>query len=419
MKSILIAAFAVCASVARAVTVPANFTSTPVVEGISRPTTMTFAPDGRLFVCEQGGKLRVVKNGALLATPFLTVTVDSDGERGLLGVAFDPDFATDPYVYVYYTAPTSPRHNRISRFTANGDTTVPKSELVLMDLDNLSSATNHNGGAIHFGKDGKLYAGIGENANRNNAQTLTNRLGKMLRINKDGTIPEDNPFYGTALGANRAIWALGLRNPFTFAVQPGTGRIFINDVGEVTWEEVNDGVAGSNYGWPVVEGVGGNAAYRDPLLTYPHSGLPNESGCAISGGAFYNPVTPRFPPEYTGAYFFADLCGAWIRRFDPDTGQSFAFATGLPSQMVDVKIGDDGSLYYLARGGGVVGKISYVPPPYTLADAGNALKLAAGLAQADAGSLFRLNVVNDGASDGAVDLQDAVAVLRKVPAPEG
>ena len=186
---------------------------------------MEFAPDGRLFVCQQGGQLRVIKNGVLLPTPFLSLAVDSSGERGLLGVAFDPDFSTNNFVYVYYTpAASSPRHNQVSRFTANGDVAAAGSEVVILTLDNLSTATNHNGGAIHFGSDRKLYVAVGENANGANSQTLTNRLGKMLRINSDGSIPTDNPFYNTASGLNRSIWSLGLRNPFTFAFQPGTGR---------------------------------------------------------------------------------------------------------------------------------------------------------------------------------------------------
>src|ERR1041384_2060188 len=109
---------------------------------------MAFAPDGRLFICQQGGQLRVIKNGALLATPFLTVTVDSAGERGLLGAAFDPNFATNNFIYIYYTATTPATHNRVSRFTANGDVALAGSEVVLLDLNNLSSATNHNGGAM-------------------------------------------------------------------------------------------------------------------------------------------------------------------------------------------------------------------------------------------------------------------------------
>ena len=164
-----------------AATLPAGFSETLVANGLSSPTSMDFAPDGRLFVCLQGGQLRVIKNGSLLPAPFVSLTVNSSGERGLLGVAFDPNFATNNFVYVYYTAPTPSIHNRVSRFTANGDVAVAGSELVLLDLENLS-ATNHNGGAIHFGPDGKLYVAVGENAVPSNSQTLANRLGKVLRI---------------------------------------------------------------------------------------------------------------------------------------------------------------------------------------------------------------------------------------------
>ena len=297
---------------------PTGFAETQVASGLSSPTAMAFAPDGRLFVCQQGGQLRVIKNGTLLAAPFLTVTVSSSGERGLLGVAFDPDFASNHFVYVYYTATTPAVHNRVSRFTANGDVAVPGSETILLELNNLSSATNHNGGAMHFGPDGKLYIAVGENANSANAQTLGNLLGKILRINRDGSIPADNPFFNQATGVNRAIWALGLRNPFTFAFQPGTGRMFINDVGEGTWEEINDGMAGANYGWPSTEGPTTNPAHRGPIFYYGH-GSGGTTGCAITGGAFYNPATLQFPPQYEGQYFFADFCSGWIRRLDPAT----------------------------------------------------------------------------------------------------
>src|SRR6185369_1049175 len=168
---------ALTAGIANAATLPSGFTETQI-SGLSSPTAMEFAPDGRLFVCLQTGQLRVIKNGALLPTPFVSLSVDSSGERGLLGIAFDPNFAANNFVYVYYTVSTTPRHNRVSRFTANGDVAVGGSELVLLDLNNLSTATNHNGGAIHFGPDGKLYIAVGENANGSNSQTLTNLLGK-------------------------------------------------------------------------------------------------------------------------------------------------------------------------------------------------------------------------------------------------
>jgi glucose/arabinose dehydrogenase len=318
---------------------------------------MDIAPDGRIFVCQQGGSLRVIKNGALLSTPFMTLTVDSSGERGLLGVAFDPNFAGNNFIYVYYTVTSTPRHNRVSRFTANGDVVMAGSEVVLLDLNDLSGATNHNGGAIHFGPDGKLYIAVGENANPPNSQTLTNLLGKVLRINSDGTIPSDNPFVSTTTGMNQAIWALGLRNPFTFAFQPGTGRLFINDVGQNTWEEINDGIAGSNYGWPDTEGQTSDPAFRSPLFFYGHGTSPT-TGCAIAGGTFYNPTTAQFPASYVGKYFFADLCSGWIRLLDPATNTATGFATNI-SQPVDLKVGADGSLYYLSIGSGAVFRVQF------------------------------------------------------------
>jgi glucose/arabinose dehydrogenase len=342
---------------ASAASLPPGFAETSVAYGFSNPTSMALAPDGRIFVCEQGGRLRVIKNGTLLGTPFLTVVVNSTGERGLLGVAFDPAFASNGYVYVYYTATTPTIHNRVSRFTANGDQAVAGSETVLLNLDALSSATNHNGGALHFGNDGKLYIAVGDNANGSNAQTLSNLLGKILRINKDGTIPTDNPFYGTAAGVNRAIWALGLRNPFTFAFHRTTGRMFINDVGQDTWEEIDDGIKGSNYGWPLTEGHTSDPRFRDPLYVYAH-GSTATTGCAITGGAFYDAPTGQFPPAYANTYFFADYCSGWIRRYDPANGTVTGFATGA-SAPVDLRVGADGSLYYLARGGKAVFRVRY------------------------------------------------------------
>jgi glucose/arabinose dehydrogenase len=333
---------------------------------------MAFAPDGRLFVCQQGGELRVIRDGVLLAANFLSLTVDSVGERGLLGVAFDPGFATNGFVYVYHTVPGAPPRNRVSRFTAAGDVALPAGGVTVLDLDNLSFASNHNGGAIHFGPDGKLYVATGDNASAANAQSFANRLGKILRIEPDGSIPPDNPFFNTAIGANRAIWALGLRNPFTFAFQPGTGRMFINDVGQSTWEEIDEGFAGANYGWPACEGAcrPANPAYRDPVFQYGHNFADRGSnGCSINGGAFYNPPVTQFPREFIGAYFFADYCSGWIRALDPGRSNVVTlFASGL-AQPVDLQTGPDGRLYYLARGGGfggaagLVGAIHFVNQP--------------------------------------------------------
>ena len=341
-----------------AATLPVGFTESQWGSALpSAATSMAFAPDGRLFVCLQSGQVRVItENGVLLPNPFISLSVDSNGERGLLGVAFDPNFESNHFVYIYYTMPGSPAHNRISRFRANGNVAVPNSEFVLVNLDPLSNATNHNGGAIHFGPDGKLYAGVGENANGANSQSLSNRLGKILRINSNGSIPSDNPttfpgIAGSTTGPNRAIWAVGLRNPFTFAFQPGTTRLFINDVGQSTWEEINDGIRGSNYGWPIVEGPASppNPNFRDPIFFYGH-GSSSTTGCAIVGGAFYNPPVLQFPRRFVGKYFFADLCSGWIRVFDPLSHTASDFASDI-SNPVDLHVGPDGALYYLTRSG--------------------------------------------------------------------
>jgi glucose/arabinose dehydrogenase len=333
-------------------TLPSGFVETTVASGIASPTAMAIAPDGRIFVCSQTGALRVIKNGVLLATPFVNLSVDSVGERGLLGIAFDPHFTLNHYIYLYYTVPPTPAHNRVIRFTANGDVAVPGSGTVLLELSSLSTATNHNGGALHFGPDGNLYIAVGDNAKGSNSQNLSNLLGKILRIASDGTIPSDNPFVESTT-ARHEIWALGLRNPFTFAFRGTTNFMYINDVGESTWEEIDLGQAGANYGWPATEGPTTNPAYKNPLYYYGHS-----DGCAITGGAFYSPSTPNFPSSYVGKYLFGDYCSGFIRMLDPSTAKATTFITGA-SQPVDIQVGADGSLYYLARGTSSVMKIRY------------------------------------------------------------
>jgi glucose/arabinose dehydrogenase len=253
------------------------------------------------------------------------------------------------------------------RVTAKGNRAVAGSEKLIFRLNNQSIGL-HQGGAIDFAADGKLYVASGSNDTdtSDNAQTLTNLFGKVLRINKDGTIPTDNPFYKKTSGNNRAIWALGFRNPFRFAVKPGRGTIFINDVGSGgghAYEEINRGAKGANYGWPAHEGPESNSKYTPPLYAYGHDST-DTTGCAITGGAFYNPATVQFPKKYIGDYFFADLCNGWIRAYDRATKGSphqsapaRGFATGLES-VVDLEVSKKGELYYLSYLGSV-GKISY------------------------------------------------------------
>lgn len=376
-SAILFAAALFCIPVSAA-TLPLGFTETSI-GGLSNPTAFAIHPDGRIFVTQQGGALRIIKNGALLPTPFTTVTTTSSGERGLLGIAIDPNYAVNRFIYVYYTATSPSTHNRVSRFTAdaaNEDVAVAGSEVPILDLENLS-ATNHNGGAIHFGPDGKLYVAVGENAVSSNSQSIGNRLGKMLRINSDGTIPDDNPtsfpnIGGSPTGVNRAIWNVGLRNPFTFAFQPGTGRMYINDVGQNTWEEIDDGLAGVNYGWPTCEGgfLTGtttpctNPSFTNPVYTYSSSA---GSECTVIGGDFYNPTNATFPASYVGKFFFADYCAGWIKYIDPAsppaTGAAPTFATGLGFGTVDIHVSNDGSLHYLNRSGGTIFRVVFSGNP--------------------------------------------------------
>ncbi|MCD9017091.1 PQQ-dependent sugar dehydrogenase [Parachryseolinea silvisoli] len=355
---VLLCVMACCISLSlRAQTFPAGFSRVQVAS-VSNPTVMAFAPDGRIFVAQQNGVLRVIKNGTLLATPFLQLTVNSSGERGLIGIALDPNFSTNQYIYLYYTLPDGSR-NRISRFTGNGDVVVPGSEVVVLNLDPLSSATNHNGGAMHF-KNGLLYVAIGENANGANAQNLDTYHGKLLRINPNGSIPAGNPFT-TGSEQRRRVWAYGLRNPYTFDIQPGTGRVFLNDVGQSTWEEINDATTGGrNFGWPTAEGNSTNANFTNPVFAYPH-GSGDGTGCAITGGVFFNPTSTNYPAQYTGRYFYQDLCNRWINVLDLSgaTPVRSPFATGLGNNALSIDVGLDGNLYYLERSAGALFRIIY------------------------------------------------------------
>ena len=339
---------------------PAGFSQVLVTNGITNPTTMAFAPDGRIFVAQQAGQLRVIKNGTLLSQPFLSVSVNSSGERGLLGVAFDPAFATNKYIYIFYTISSGAR-NRISRFTANGDVAVAGSEVIILDLDPLSSATNHNGGNMQFGPDGKLYIGTGENANTDWAQDLNSYHGKILRINADGSVPAGNP-YTTGSSQKLRVWSYGLRNPFTLSIQPGTGRLFVNDVGQVDWEEINEATtSGKNFGWAWTEGNTTNPLYSSPIYTYQHREAGSGSGCAITGGTFFNPSSTNYPAAYMGKYFYMDYCGNWINMLtlSGTTATSTTFASNIAGSPVAILTGTDGNLYFLSRNNNALYKITY------------------------------------------------------------
>jgi glucose/arabinose dehydrogenase len=338
---------------------PANFQRVQVVTGISSPTSMAFLPDGRILVCQETGQLRVIKNGSLLSTPAITLSVNSSGERGLIGIAVDPNFTTNHYIYLYYTNTSGP-HNRVSRFTMTGD--IAAAETALLDLPTLD-AIYHNGGGLSFGNDGKLYVSVGDNKVGDNAKNLDSYMGKLLRINTDGSVPSGNPFSGGA--ARSRIWAYGLRNPFTNSIDPVTGKIFIDDVGESTWEEINDAsVSGRNFGWPDQEGTcsSGCTGLTNPVYKYStnrNASPPDGQGCAINGGTFFNGAISNYPATYNGKYFFLDYCGGWINYLNPASPSRTAFATSLGGGLVYLKQGNDGNLYFLSRDNSALYKLIY------------------------------------------------------------
>jgi glucose/arabinose dehydrogenase len=357
-------AFATVLAGARAgLAAPPGFTNEVVVPGITAATTMAFLPDGRMLVGELTEKIWVVQPGANAPDPTPFLSLDGSylvGEQGLMDVLPDPNFATNQYYYVFYarTFPTYQNRNRLSRFTASGNGTVPNSEVVLWE-DSANATDSHHGGAIAFAPDGKIFFTVGDQFFSNNAQDLTNYRGKVLRINADGTVPTDNPFYD-GNGPNRDhIYAYGLRNPFRISVDSVTGRLYIADVGGndagTAFEEINLGAPGANYGWPLCEGTcSGQPGVTSPIYSYPHLGRD----ASVTGGFVYRGT--QFPAAYQGSYFFADYVQNYIKRLTFDGGgavtgvQAFEPVDGTldgpygdPVKLVE---GPDGALYYVDIG---------------------------------------------------------------------
>ncbi len=385
-----------------AATVPSGFTDVPVA-ALGASTGIVGMPNGSVLVLEQSGSVRLIRNDVLLPNPALTMSLQgcNTGERGLLGVAVDPDFGANGYLYLYFThpAPSLPGGcvNRVSRFTMAGDSIDPNSEVVL--VDNISSnAGNHNGGDLEIGGDGFLYISVGDAGQdprggtpNGAAQDLSLLNGKILRVvPSTGDPAPGNPISGPGTASCRIrgntastptthcqeLYAWGLRNPFRFAFDPNTGpdRFFINDVGQGTHEEVDLGGIGLNYGWPDREGFcpQGQASpppcpppdpakgYTDPLTDYPRS-----SGQYITAGAFI--PNGHWPVEYDGGYLFADggSGNMWLRHADGSINYASPFATGMAgiADMAFVTNHDSIALYYTLTGG-AVRKISTAPAAF-------------------------------------------------------
>ena len=341
---------------------PTGFQETKYMD-VDQPMAMAYAPDGRLFVCQRFGNIRIIKNGALLPASFASVNVSQQGERGLSGIALDPAFSTNGFVYIYYTTsstsmnpPATPK-NRISRFTANGDVAVAGSETII--LDNIPSDSGfHNGGGVQFGGDGKLYISIGDSGTASNGQSLATIAGKVLRLNSNGTIPTDNPFFGQA-GVRQEIYQYGLRNPFRIRFRPGTNVLYIADVGEGAWEEINVGPAGANFGWSTYEGPTTDPNVVTPLHAYDHPSSPGGGGASITGGTFIENHT--WPAAYQSNYFYGDYIDQFVRRLVVTAQNTLVQAAsfGPATRPVDFIQGLDGDLYYADLNAAALRRIWY------------------------------------------------------------
>lgn len=265
-----------------------------VATGLDTPWAVAFAPDGRIFLTERPGRIRVIQDGRLRAEPVATLPVTSLGESGLMGLALDPGFSTNRFMYTSYTSTgRGTLRNRVVRL-------VERDGMVRQDrvlLDNIPGAWNHDGGRVKFGPDGKLYVTTGDAADPSIAQDLRSLGGKILRLNPDGSIPPDNPFPGSP------VWSLGHRNPQGLAWHPVTGQLFATEHGTSVHDEINIISPGRNYGWPTVIGPARDSRFVDPILTFTPNIAP--SGASFAGHRY---------PEWQGNLLFATLRGRHLHR---------------------------------------------------------------------------------------------------------
>lgn len=379
---------------------PDNFDDQLVVSGLNQPSSFAFLPDGRLIIVEQKTRnILIAPVGSTTATTLLTITdVNTSGtERGLLGVAVDPDWPASPYIYVHFSQ-TPTIKMWVARYTASGNLTTPTSTAITLGSryvilnDVPDAALNHNGGTLRFGPDKMLYASFGEDADPCGAQDSTTFKGVILRLDVGGLpagaggppakldiTPADNPFVGGANPNAGLVWAFGLRNPFRFHVDAPTGHLFIADVGNNTWEEIDECAKGENFGWPYYEGpalVGGGcppqSPYTPPIATVNRVGV---TASIISVGRYRTPGgVHSFPPSHEGDYFYSDYYAGWVRRirYDGANWVPAPAAAGQPNAtdwasdivyVSDWLTGADGAVYYCKQfSSPSIRRIVYVNP---------------------------------------------------------
>ena len=376
---------------------PSFLDAQPIIElenfaSVNRPVDITNAGDDRLFVVDQNGRIRIVQaNGTVLSTPFLDINdrvVNLGGigdERGLMGLVFHPDYANNGYFYVNYI--NNSGDSRISRFSVNSNdpnTADPDSEMVILAIN--QPFGNHNGGDLAFGPDGYLYIGMGDGGAGgdpgNRSQTRTNILGKMLRIDVDNgdpyTIPESNPFAEDDFTLDE-IWAIGLRNPWRFSFDRETGDLWIADVGQDTWEEIDfqpaSSTGGENYGWRCKEGFanfntsGCNENYLDPVHVYANTGTV---GCSVTGGYVYR---GSMYPDLVGKYIYADYCSGRIWSLEQDDNDNWVNEELLNTANFNISaFGEDvnGELYIAGISTGIIYKVTEICSALTVEAAASA-----------------------------------------------
>ncbi|TAF78021.1 MAG: T9SS C-terminal target domain-containing protein [Bacteroidetes bacterium] len=458
---ISIAVFLCITSNTFAQNLPPGFTINKLAQ-FDNPVSYTFAKDGRMILLQQTGSVKLYNNGTLINNNLITLdSVYSQKEKGVLGVTFDPNFEANGYIYIYYTVNVSgniyqgirlnntgspsnpPVRNKIVRYTMSGDEVIRSSKRTILDLDivpGFVTGVNHDGGALKFGQDGKLYLAVGDGeqwcasvcqttfssvCNCGNSGWVTSSTanennsfhGKILRLNSDGTAPSDNPYYSSPTPVEyhqKYFYAKGFRNPFTMNFKNGTNDLYINDLGSsgaARREEINKITATSikHYGWQSPgggEGILGNANYTDPIYAYLN-GTSTITGCGIVGGTFYESVTginTPWPIQYYNKYFFMDFCNGWINMLDINNNNSITnFASNMYSNVNNassgtgnlyLEMGADGNLYYLTRGviSSVSGlyRISYQPTQVTsvtISGSGNSISVPGGALQFTGGVL--------------------------------